>query len=1136
MKLHHLEITNIASIEHAKIDFDSDPIAGADVFLISGPTGAGKSTILDAIALALYGRVPRFGSVRRRLDDFDNIAVNDVRQILRQGTGKGEILLTFDGNDGCSYESTWTVRRAHDKADRNFQRPEWTLVCNGDKASALTKAADIQEAIVAALGIDYEQFIRTSMLAQGEFTRFLKADDSEKSQILTKLTRTDIYAKIGRRIFETTRRCREDFELKKQLVAGEHLIENEEIEQLKAEQGSIASELAAARAEAAALAAKTVWLERSEELKKLAGEAAIRLEAADRAVKDDAIMHLRNELDAWRATAPARAAVRDIDKAQAQIDDANSALALLSVDFASAAGAVESLVTDSERKKDYLAAAESDISDMAWQFPAYEMYDAVNSQLDGIEACRKRAAEARTKLAALKEKRAVAARVAEAEAAAAAEAEKSFAAAKERLAEAEANAAKYDFNALASAQKGLQEKINLCTNLIEAMKRYASEAVAIARAETALAAAVEATRAKGDAIPALVRAYEEAREEQRLSDDLVKVLNISNHQWAKSARATLVPGCRCPVCLQTVENMPPVETVLAEQWRLANEKADANRVKAEHALAEMNKAKAEYESMAEADRREALRINESKAMLTVDSIRAARAGLGLNPEDTADLQGVAGMRLGFSNQLEESAAMIAAAEAARKFAASIRTDVDNAHKAKDIAMGSSAKSAAELKIIDSEISSLGELVRTSDAEADETVDKLSRDEALSLWRGKTDVEFRTTSDFKTFFSQSKKTYDAALRRVETLKHERSRMADAVLSVQAAVDSILVNMPEWTAVRPVAAPAGNIVASLPALAARVAARSAARTTANAAKTRADADLHAFENQFPQYGAAEIRRLAAIGDTDVADMESRLRKLDDALLAARSAVAELSRQTEAHNAARPQIADGCTPETLRAAKADADARIAALHTRGGSIASRLAANDEALRRVAALKAEADVAEAEWRRREMLNVHFGSATGDKFNRIAQSFVLRSLLDRANVHLSRLTSRYRLRGVEGQYTILLEDAENDFRCRPVITGSGGESFLVSLSLALALAEEGRDVSTDILFIDEGFGTLSGEPLQRAVAMLRSLHSASHKQVGIISHVEELKTEIPVRIQVTPTAGGASAVDVVSMAGAPRN
>ena len=85
------------------------------------------------------------------------------------------------------------------------------------------------------------------------------------------------------------------------------------------------------------------------------------------------------------------------------------------------------------------------------------------------------------------------------------------------------------------------------------------------------------------------------------------------------------------------------------------------------------------------------------------------------------------------------------------------------------------------------------------------------------------------------------------------------------------------------------------------------------------------------------------------------------------------------------------------------------------------------------------------------------------------------------------------------------------------------GKGIPVYRQLQKELAGEGRDVAADILFIDEGFGTLSGGPLQRAVALLRSLHSDSHKQVGIISHVEELKSEIPVQIQVIPDVAGAS-------------
>ena len=101
----------------------------------------------------------------------------------------------------------------------------------------------------------------------------------------------------------------------------------------------------------------------------------------------------------------------------------------------------------------------------------------------------------------------------------------------------------------------------------------------------------------------------------------------------------------------------------------------------------------------------------------------------------------------------------------------------------------------------------------------------------------------------------------------------------------------------------------------------------------------------------------------------------------------------------------------------------------------------------------------------------------------------------------------------------------------RAASTISGGESFLVSLSLALALSDIGQQLAVDTLFIDEGFGTLSGEPLQNAINTLRSLHTKSGRHVGIISHVEELQERIPVQIQVIQEGNNSSSkVRVVSI------
>ena len=116
----------------------------------------------------------------------------------------------------------------------------------------------------------------------------------------------------------------------------------------------------------------------------------------------------------------------------------------------------------------------------------------------------------------------------------------------------------------------------------------------------------------------------------------------------------------------------------------------------------------------------------------------------------------------------------------------------------------------------------------------------------------------------------------------------------------------------------------------------------------------------------------------------------------------------------------------------------------------------------------------------------------------------------------MASLSDRYRLTVSPGtSFVISVEDAYQGYVQRSCSTISGGESFLVSLALALALSDIGTNLSVDILFIDEGFGTLSGEPLQRAISTLRTLHDTSGRKVGIISHIEELRERIPVQIRV---------------------
>jgi exonuclease SbcC len=174
-----------------------------------------------------------------------------------------------------------------------------------------------------------------------------------------------------------------------------------------------------------------------------------------------------------------------------------------------------------------------------------------------------------------------------------------------------------------------------------------------------------------------------------------------------------------------------------------------------------------------------------------------------------------------------------------------------------------------------------------------------------------------------------------------------------------------------------------------------------------------------------------------------------------------------------------------------------------------------NQQALsEQISTQTAEADI----WQRLDGL---IGSAKGDKFRKFAQGLTLDHLLHLANRHLARLHGRYLLRRKPtGELELDIVDAWQGDTTRDTRTLSGGEGFLVSLALALALSDlVSNKTSIDSLFLDEGFGSLDGDTLEVALTALDSLN-ASGKMIGIISHVEALKERIPAQIRVEKGGG----------------
>ena len=241
MKLQKLTIKHLASIEDAVIDFENGPLSEESLFLICGETGAGKTTILDAICLALYNETPRMDHAENeKYKDLsqtfsakkEDVAINDSRQLMRRNTSEAWTELEFTGSNEMPYTARWYVARAHRKISGAVQDVRWTLE-NKKSGAQLNKKNEIKAEIQAAVGLTFEQFCRTTMLAQGDFTKFLQSKESEKSDILEKLTGTSIYSEIGAEIYAATKERRTEYENQNRKLEGIHILAEEEISTIK---------------------------------------------------------------------------------------------------------------------------------------------------------------------------------------------------------------------------------------------------------------------------------------------------------------------------------------------------------------------------------------------------------------------------------------------------------------------------------------------------------------------------------------------------------------------------------------------------------------------------------------------------------------------------------------------------------------------------------------------------------------------------------------------------------------------------------------------------------------------------------------------------------------------------------------
>lgn len=1130
MKLQKLIIHNIASIEDATINFEAQPLASSEVFLITGKTGAGKSTILDAICLALYADTPRLDSTKMQGDTQDGektLKIDDPRQLMRRNTSEAFVILYFIGNNGVHYQSTWSVSRAHKKANGNMQSKSWQLI-NLDNSNTLTKDKEIEAELRSAIGLDFGQFCRTTMLAQGEFTRFLNSKDDDKAEILEKITGVDTYSKIGAKVFTETAQRKQLWENAMRLAEGTPTLSDSDLGQKKAQLSQLDANQQQLQTMVDVENKKLQWLNALDDMSKRVAEATIALAQAHAVVKSEAFKAKETLSAEWHTTIEARRWMDEFHQAQDSIIQQQASLTQLKNTYSQLLGGQQYIEQFLATKSAELNATKQFLDKEAPLLSIYQQSQTIVGHLVVLQDARVAIEKSTTEINKGNEELSHQLLPASNAANDAVKlAQESYRLDNDEVQKKESEIANLNLPQLRLQRDSAKDQLSAISTAKDRMGILAATVQQHETMRQQLAQRLSSIQLKKEQSIQLDNPIHDAQIKFDVRrDDLAKQSDTID-KFAQSLRAKLKIGDTCPVCRQVIAVQLPHEEELATLVAQLKESSDQAETELRSLIDSKTKLDAEILVESTAYQNE-LKAFDNDQSLTLAQQRALNACsvCGINVIDQTTLAALESLELKWRDVIDQLEAKIKQGETKEAEAKLLRNQLDTKRKHIETLVQKAKEAENAISEAQKHLAQATILAETKKLDAENAEQHVRELLADSHWA----IDWLTQPNaFAQALTLAANTYNAKLQEHNKLSANIDATKSYAESVSSVMKSILDALPEWAESKP--APASRIPNLQPLTNQLLSSVTAALTQLRNAQKQQHESQTLLEEFIQAHNPITLDRLAALktySAQDIATVDEELKQNRESVVWYKSLLENAQNQLNDHQQYKPSLAEDDTPQTIQSRRDQHTQSLNQLREQRGAILQELKTDEENRLRLGSLLQDAEQKKADYQRWSRLNQLIGDATGNKFRKIAQSYVLSSLIHSANSYMRTLTDRYTLKVTPGTFVISIEDAYQGYATRAASTISGGESFLVSLSLALALSDIGNTLSVDTLFIDEGFGTLSGEPLQNAVNTLRSLHTKSGRHVGIISHVEELQERIPVQIQVVQEGNNSSSKIIV--------